>query len=80
MRVLKVSSVEQIRRKRSARLKRIAFFVCRGLQDEYSRCWCLSVGLVYRSVLILPSLVKETLTSRKGMLVEKCELVNLMVG
>ena len=41
---------------------------------------CLAVGLVYRSVLILPSLVKETLTSRKGMLVEECELVNLMVG
>ena len=80
MRVLNVSSVEQIRRKRSARLKGIAFFVCRGWQDEYSRCWCLSVGLVYRSVLILPSLVKETLTSRKGMLVEECELVNLMVG
>ena len=73
MRVLNVSSVEQIRRKRSSRLKGIAFFVCRGWQDEYSRCWCLSVGLVYRSVLILPSLVKETLTSRKGMLVEECE-------
>ena len=47
---------------------------------EYSRCWCLSVGLVYRSVLMLPSLVKETLTSRKDTLVEECELVNLMVG
>ena len=34
-----------MRRKRSARLKGIAFFVCRGWQDEYSRCWCLSVGL-----------------------------------
>ena len=65
MRILNVSSVEQIRRKRSARLKGIAFFVCRGWQDEYSRCWCLSVGLVYRSVLMLPSFVKETLTSRK---------------
>ena len=61
MRILNVSSVEQIRRKRSARLKGIAFFVCRGWQDEYSRCWCLSVGLVYRSVLMLPALVKETL-------------------
>ena len=80
VRILNVSSVEQIRRKRSARLKGIAFFVCRGWQDEYSRCWCLSVGLVYRSVLMLPSFVKETLTSRKDTLVEECELVNLMVG
>ena len=80
VRILNVSSVEQIRRKRSARLKGIAFFVCRGWQDEYSRCWCLSVGLVYRSVLMFPSLVKETLTSRKDTLVEECELVNLMVG
>ena len=80
MRILNVSSVEQIRRKRSARLKGIAFFVCRGWQDEHSRCWCLSVGLVYRSVLMLPALVKETLTSRKDTLVEECELVNLMVG
>ena len=30
-------------------------------------------------VEIFPSLVKETFTSRKGMLVEECELVNLMV-
>ena len=29
---------------------------------------------------MLPSLVKEALTSRKGMSVEECELVNLMVG
>ena len=65
MRILNVSSVEQIRRKWSARLKGIALFVCRGWQDEYSRCWCLSVGLVYRPVLMLPSLVKETLTLRK---------------
>ena len=28
---------------------------------------------------MLTSLVKETLTSRKGTLVEGCELVNLMV-
>ena len=28
---------------------------------------------------MLPSLVKETLTSRKDSLVEECELVNLMV-
>ena len=34
---------------------------------------------VERSVDVFPSLVKETLPSRKGMLVEKCELVNLMV-
>ena len=27
-----------------------------------------------------PLSVKETLTSRKGTLVEECELVNLMVG
>ena len=34
---------------------------------------------VERSVDILPSLVKETFTSRKGMLEEECELMNLMV-
>ena len=54
---------------RSARLKAMAFL------HKYSRCWCLSVGFMYRSVDILPSLVKKTLTSRKVMLVEECELV-----
>ena len=29
---------------------------------------------------MLPSLVKETSTSRKGTLVAECELVNLLVG
>ena len=42
--------------------------------------WCLSVGFVYSSVFMFPSLVSETLTSRKGTLVGECELVNLMVG
>ena len=71
MRVLNVSSVEQIRHKRGARLKGMVFLVYRGWQDEESRRCCLSVGLVYSSVLILPlrSVVsKETLTSRKGAL------------
>ena len=37
-------------------------------------------GFVYRSVFMFPSLVSETLTSRKRTLVGECELVNLMVG
>ena len=71
---MNLASVEQMRRRRRAKLNGIAFLVCCGWHDELSRCWCLSVGLVYRSVstCIVP-LCRDTMTSRKG-------TVNLIVG
>lgn len=53
-RVLKALYVEQMRRRRSARLNGMVFNVCNGWQEEYNRYICLSVGLVWRSVEILP--------------------------
>ena len=81
--MLNVSSVEQIRRKRSVRLNGMAFLVCRGWREEYSRSMCLSVHHGFGVEVggdISPSVVKETLTSTKATLVEECELLNLMVG
>ena len=43
--MLNVASMEQIRHKRSARLKGMAFLVCKGWQVDVG---VLSVGLVYR--------------------------------
>ena len=42
------------------------------------RYWCLSVGLVKRSVSMKPSLT-ETMTSRNGTLLRECEHATLMV-
>ena len=57
--------MEQISHKWSARLKGMAFLVGKRWQVDDG---VLSVGLVQRSVDILPS------TSRKGVLVEECGL------
>ena len=35
------------------------------LEGDCRRYWCLSVGLVWRSVSTLPNLLSETLTSKK---------------
>ena len=45
MRLVNVSSLEQIRRNRSARLYGIDCFVCLGWADVLMRYWCVSVGL-----------------------------------
>ena len=45
MRLVNVSSLEQIRRNRSARLYGIDCFVCLGWADVLRRYWCVSVGL-----------------------------------
>ena len=45
VRLVNVSSLEQIRRNRSARLYGIDCFVCLGWADVLRRYWCVSVGL-----------------------------------
>ena len=65
--LLKKSSVEQMRRRRKARLKGMVRFVWAGWHEVFRRYWCLSVGSVWRSVSIR-LLSRWTCTSRKGRL------------
>ena len=74
------TSEEHMRRNLRARLNGMARFVCRGCHDDCRRYWCLSVGLVQRSVSTLPNWSSETLTSRKEVDIGEWDEVNLIVG
>ena len=58
----------------------MARLVCKRWHDKCKRYWCLSVGLVWRSVSTWPNWSRETLTSRKEMDVYECEDVHFIEG
>ena len=70
----------QIRKTRFACENAIAFLTWLGWQLFIRRYWCVSVGFVYYSVEMVPSLVRVTKTSRKLTDLKECACVNCMAG
>jgi hypothetical protein len=76
---LVVSTVEHIRFTLMAWLNGIHLKQCLGWQLLSERYWCFSVGLDYKSVVMLPSLT-AVVVSRKDILVFDTPCVNFIDG
>ena len=76
---LVVSTVEHIRFTLMASLNGILLKQCLGWQLLDERYWCFSVGLEYKSVVMLPSLT-VVVVSRKDILVFDTSCVNFIDG